>query len=297
MDIERTEWLYLDRSGREFGPFLTDKMRAWFSQGFFPIGSKLLVRVVGWPRHVPVHDLYPSGEPFVGPPRGPGYAPYPGAPPPPCWPALPPPGPPPAAYWPPAYPMVPFYPPPAAYYPPPEPRSRSRSPQRRGRRRSEGPRRFRPHHSAAVPRGTDLSAKFASGGGQPTTAMLRNIPNKYSQDQLLQEIDQQGFAGSYDFFYLPIDIRNTANVGYAFINFLEAKDFDRFCVEFKDYHFMRSGSKKIATVSAAVVQGLRQNVENLRKKRVAQGDHGPVLLREGRKLSLDEAAGLLQDEG
>jgi len=62
------EWYYLDRSGKEFGPFGVEKMRAWFERGFFPIGSKLLVRTGGWTQHTPVHDIFPDGEPFVGPP-------------------------------------------------------------------------------------------------------------------------------------------------------------------------------------------------------------------------------------
>ena len=50
--------------------------------------------------------------------------------------------------------------------------------------------------------------------------MLRNIPNRYSQVSLLEEIDQEGFKGTYDFFYLPMDTQNRTNVGYAFINFM-----------------------------------------------------------------------------
>jgi len=34
--------------------------------------------------------------------------------------------------------------------------------------------------------------------------MIRNIPNKYTQKMLLEEIDEI-FKGLYDFFYLPID--------------------------------------------------------------------------------------------
>ena len=39
-----------------------------------------------------------------------------------------------------------------------------------------------------------------------TTLMIRNIPNKYSQKMLLEEIDTN-HAGVYDFFYLPIDFK------------------------------------------------------------------------------------------
>jgi RNA recognition motif 2 len=37
-----------------------------------------------------------------------------------------------------------------------------------------------------------------------TTLMVRNIPNKYTQDMMIQMINER-FRGTYDFFYLPID--------------------------------------------------------------------------------------------
>ena len=40
-----------------------------------------------------------------------------------------------------------------------------------------------------------------------TTIMLRNIPNKYTRDMIMEEIDAYNFRKKYDFFYLPIDYR------------------------------------------------------------------------------------------
>lgn len=143
---------------------------------------------------------------------------------------------------------------------------------------------------------TDLNAKFGSSSdGPPTTGMLRNIPNRYTQDNLLEEIDQAGFMGTFDFFYLPIDVRNNANVGYAFINFLDPEDFQRFQGQFEGYRYKRGGSKKIATVSPAIVQGIEKNVENLVKKRVAHGQFGPVIFRKGQRIGFEEAAQEIQN--
>ena len=63
----------------------------------------------------------------------------------------------------------------------------------------------------------DFSAVL-QGTDRRTTVMLRNVPNKYSKAALLRLLDQN-YAGTYDFFYLPIDFRNKCNLGYAFINF------------------------------------------------------------------------------
>ncbi len=36
--------------------------------------------------------------------------------------------------------------------------------------------------------------------------MIKNIPNKYDQEMLLQAVDKS-FKGTYDFLYLPIDLK------------------------------------------------------------------------------------------
>ncbi|CAK0817710.1 unnamed protein product [Prorocentrum cordatum] len=61
----------------------------------------------------------------------------------------------------------------------------------------------------------------AGGGLHPdvTTVMFRHIPRWCSEWQVMREIDDAGFMGMYDFFYLPLGTRSKANRGFAFLNF------------------------------------------------------------------------------
>jgi len=100
-----------------------------------------------------------------------------------------------------------------------------------------------------------------------TTAMLRNLPNKYMRDKLVCRLNSCGYKGDIDFLYLPIDFRNKCNVGYCFLNFRTSKALVRFRDEF---HGQQSGeklpgfnSKKVLEVSPARVQGLHPNIVRL----------------------------------
>ena len=110
-----------------------------------------------------------------------------------------------------------------------------------------------------------------------TTLMLRNIPNKFTRDQLVKIIMlKMGKPGSFDFFYLPTDFRSKCNFGYAFINMTSAKYVDLFISVFNGANlatFLNGitgnsplpgqhgrGGYKICQVTFARVQGLEENV-------------------------------------
>lgn len=106
----------------------------------------------------------------------------------------------------------------------------------------------------------------APGAQGLTTVMLRNIPNRYSREMLVDQLNQK-FRGKYDFLYLPIDFNSKCNVGYAFINFRTPAACQRF---FTEYHNKRAkvclpgfSSMKVCEVSHARVQGRDANMDNL----------------------------------
>jgi len=104
----------------------------------------------------------------------------------------------------------------------------------------------------------------------PTTMMIRNVPGRYSHNDLMMDLQDLGFAGTYDFLYIPMDKGTGANVGYAFINFVD-HNCARMCMEsFEGYRFKRHqrSSKKAAIVSVAHLQGLEKNMQHYEKAAV-----------------------------
>jgi len=117
------------------------------------------------------------------------------------------------------------------------------------------------YRHSLVPKNVNLEAQ------QPedqdiTTLMIRNIPNRYSQRDLIAELEDLGLGGKFNFLYIPLDKGTMANVGYAFVNFIN-KDWASKCMKaFQEHRFKRhrKTSGKIASVSAAHLQGLEANL-------------------------------------
>ena len=93
-----------------------------------------------------------------------------------------------------------------------------------------------------------------------TTLMVRNIPNKYTQRAVLDELDEK-FARKYDFFYLPIDFKNKCNVGYAFVNLIEARDAVAFHEAFDGRRWTCFRSGKVCAITYARIQGKQAMIQ------------------------------------
>lgn len=108
--------------------------------------------------------------------------------------------------------------------------------------------------------------------GPHTTVMFRNIPNKYTRDMLVTQLESDDFTGKFDFVYLPMDFKHKCNVGYAFINFRTVEACETFHEKFKDFEVSKCmpgiNSKKVCEVTPARVQGLEDNVQRLRNSPV-----------------------------
>ncbi|RYG59287.1 hypothetical protein EON64_20390, partial [archaeon] len=122
--------------------------------------------------------------------------------------------------------------------------------------------------------------RLQDGSETRTTLMVRNIPNKYSQQMLLEEVNAQ-HQGQYDFFYLPIDFKNRCNVGYAFINFLSPLHIVDFVRRFEGQRWRSFNSEKICSVTYARIQGKAALVSRFQNSSLLDKDdtYKPLLFR------------------
>ena len=91
----------------------------------------------------------------------------------------------------------------------------------------------------------------------PACLQLRNIPNKYTQAMLLEDLAASGLppGRAFDFTYLPIDFRNHCNLGYAFLNMASPGDVLALFDARHGRPWPRFNSKKTCEVSWARIQG------------------------------------------
>merc|ERR1712046_334102 len=119
-----------------------------------------------------------------------------------------------------------------------------------------------------------------------TTVMMRNLPVELTRDMLLQLLNDQGFAGEYNFLYMPIDFVKQVGLGYAFLNLVSNdvaprfwKSFDRFC------SWPVCSSKVCRLGWSTPHQGLQKHIERYRNSPLMHKDVPdeirPVLFENG----------------
>jgi hypothetical protein len=126
--------------------------------------------------------------------------------------------------------------------------------------------------------------------GTMTSLMLRNIPNNLKREALLELFDRLGFQGLYDFVYLPIDFSRKSNVGYSFVNLIDAAVASRFLATFQGFQGWTGSSRKVCeAVWTQPCQGLSGHVDRYRNSPVMHADVPdecrPVLFRNGERIA------------
>lgn len=140
----------------------------------------------------------------------------------------------------------------------------------------------------------DLAALYGGGAeagkkGPVTSLMVRHLPCRCEEEEVLGEIREAGFAGEYDFFYMPREKRQGRaslgnNLGYVFINFTSPEAATRFWEAFQGHRFggqsCRSSQKECA-ISVATVQGLQNNWAQFQRTAVLRSERRPAFFPRG----------------
>lgn len=130
-----------------------------------------------------------------------------------------------------------------------------------------------------------------------TTCMLRNLPNIYTRDTLLLLLDNSGFAGKYNFLYVPMDFNTDDNLGYAFVNMVTPEDAMELQTYFQGFsNWALAGNTKTSVGCNKVcevgwsdaLQGLNAHVERYRNSPVMHDSvpdsFKPLLFSNGQRV-------------
>ena len=97
---------------------------------------------------------------------------------------------------------------------------------------------------------------IVTGKDTRTTVMIRNIPIKYTDEKLIEALNE--FNGKYDCLYMPFDYEKKGNKGYAFINFINPLHILYFYEKFNRKKWLYFESSKICELNCAHFQGINE---------------------------------------
>jgi hypothetical protein len=137
----------------------------------------------------------------------------------------------------------------------------------------------------------ERTASIPGEAHELTSLMIRNIPNNISRSGLISLFNSFGFRACVDFLYLPIDFDRRANLGYAFLNFVNGMEASRFMDVFNGFSAWPGHltSKKVISVQWTTgLQGLEAHVARYRNTPLMHGsvpeECRPVMLQHGEQV-------------
>jgi hypothetical protein len=116
--------------------------------------------------------------------------------------------------------------------------------------------------TASPPSASESESEDEVKGPPITTLMICDLPCRISECDVVEMLAKLGFAGKYDFLFVPAKKRGRGNqgcLGYAFVNFMLPQDASRFAVVFDNFSFPGANSTKLGYVKPASIQGYAAN--------------------------------------
>lgn len=93
-----------------------------------------------------------------------------------------------------------------------------------------------------------------------TTVILHHLPDRYTRTDLIQTLNDEGFAGLYDFVYVPMDFKTKACKGYSFVNLIDGEQAQHFIDRFHGRYWSSSKSSRACKATPSRLQGLAANI-------------------------------------
>jgi len=123
--------------------------------------------------------------------------------------------------------------------------------------------------------------------------MIRNVPRKYTSQDMVDELGRFATRGDYNFVYVPWDKSGHTNMGLAFVNFTESATGFAVLERMMDQPWTHAPNGRVIKGQPADVQGLRANlrrlVENAAKRGCFVAEHGPLIFAQGAPIELELA--------
>lgn len=134
---------------------------------------------------------------------------------------------------------------------------------------------------------------------EPTTIMIRNIPQGCTRAMLQSMFASEGFDGQYDFLYLPYSFDDWSILGHAFVNFLEHGDAERAVRSLNErVLWPDTGSKACEVCWSKALQGLAPCIGRFRNSpvmhRSVADQYKPMTFTDGHRSDFPEATRQIQ---
>jgi len=131
----------------------------------------------------------------------------------------------------------------------------------------------------SLPTSTMSVVSMVSPMSEPTTIMVKNIPNFYNRAMVLELLDSNGFKGTYDFVYVPHSFKRLpvlVTLGYFFVNFSSHEVALRARERFAGFRDWVKHSDKIMDATwATTTQGQQACIDRFQNSRVMNNSVPP----------------------
>jgi len=123
-----------------------------------------------------------------------------------------------------------------------------------------------------------------------TTVMLRSIPRNLTRTMLLELLKQQGFESAYDLVYVPMDFKQKAGLGYAFVNLIDHETAEIFRQRFLSglCGWSTQGERFCDVMWCESLQGVETHIDRYRNSPVMHSivpdEFKPALFKDGRRV-------------